>query len=160
MIATDIRGWMGHEFSRHLSYNWRKTPQKFQPGKLTWLGIKPRPARCEATILPLDYSGDCLYHKKNTSQIFLCGSRTIIIQYVNIDSNHDTVLSFESWLWLKMNTAVIIYMLEYIIKNSSSVCYAQGQVFHCKLRHQGCSSAQRQVFHCKLRNQDCSFTRN
>ena len=37
---------------------------------------------------------------------------------------------------------------------------AQRQVFHCKLRHQGCSSAQRQVFHCKLRNQACSFTRN
>ena len=34
------------------------------------------------------------------------------------------------------------------------------QVFHCKLRHQGCSSAQRQIFHCKPRNQDCSFTRD
>ena len=40
---------------------------------------------------------------------------------------------------------------------SSSECSAQGQVFHCKLRHQGCSSAQRQVFHCKLRIQGCSF---
>ena len=30
---------------------------------------------------------------------------------------------------------------------------AQGQVLHCKLRHQGCNSAQRLVFHCKLRNQ-------
>ena len=36
-------------------------------------------------------------------------------------------------------------------------CSAQGQVFDCKLRHQGCSSAQRQVFHCKLRNQGCSL---
>ena len=41
---------------------------------------------------------------------------------------------------------------------STSECSAQGQVFHCKLRHQGCSSAQRQVFNCKLRNQGCSFT--
>ena len=32
-------------------------------------------------------------------------------------------------------------------------CSAQEQVYHCKLRHQGCSSAQRQVFHCKLKNQ-------
>ena len=39
-------------------------------------------------------------------------------------------------------------------------CSAQGQVLHCKLRHQGCNSAQRQVFHCKLRNLDCSFTRD
>ena len=31
-------------------------------------------------------------------------------------------------------------------------CSAQGQVIHCKLRHQGCNSDQRQVFHCKLRN--------
>ena len=29
------------------------------------------------------------------------------------------------------------------------------QVFHRKLRNQGCSSDQRQVFHCKLRNQGC-----
>ena len=35
---------------------------------------------------------------------------------------------------------------------------AQGNVFHCKLRHQGCSSAQRLVFHLKLRSQGCSFT--
>ena len=39
-----------------------------------------------------------------------------------------------------------------------SECSAQGQVFHCKLSHQGCSSAQRQVFHCKLWNQGCSNT--
>ena len=37
---------------------------------------------------------------------------------------------------------------------------AQGQVLHCKLRHQGCNSARRQVFHCKLRNLSCSFTRD
>ena len=37
--------------------------------------------------------------------------------------------------------------------SSSSSCSDQGQVFHCKLRHQGCGSAQRQVFHRKLRNQ-------
>ena len=43
---------------------------------------------------------------------------------------------------------------------SSSECSAQGQVFHCKLRHQGCNSAQRHVFHRKLRNQGCSFTRD
>ena len=30
---------------------------------------------------------------------------------------------------------------------------AQGQVPHCKLRNQGCSSAQRQIFHRKFRNQ-------
>ena len=41
----------------------------------------------------------------------------------------------------------------------SSVCSAQGQVFHCKCRNQGCSSAERQVFHCKLRNQGCISTR-
>ena len=37
---------------------------------------------------------------------------------------------------------------------------AQGQVFHCKFRHLGCSSVQRQVLHHKLRNQGCSFTRD
>ena len=36
---------------------------------------------------------------------------------------------------------------------------AQRLVFHCKLRHHGCSSAQRQAFHRKVRNQGCSFTR-
>ena len=36
------------------------------------------------------------------------------------------------------------------------MCSAQGQVLHCKLRHQGCNSAQKQVFHCKLRNLGCS----
>ena len=43
---------------------------------------------------------------------------------------------------------------------SSSECSAQGQVFHCKCRNQGCSSVQGQFFHCKLRNQGCSFTRD
>ena len=37
--------------------------------------------------------------------------------------------------------------------SSSSECSAQGQIFLCKLKHQGWSSAQRQVFHCKLSNQ-------
>ena len=45
-----------------------------------------------------------------------------------------------------------------LISSSSSVCSAQGQVFHCKLRHQGCTSAQRQVLNRKFRNQGCSFT--
>ena len=39
-------------------------------------------------------------------------------------------------------------------------CSAQGQVLHCKLRHQVWNSAQRQVFYCKLRNLGCSFTRD
>ena len=39
-------------------------------------------------------------------------------------------------------------------------CSAQGQVLHCRLRHQGCNSAKRRVFHCKLRNLGCSFTRD
>ena len=34
--------------------------------------------------------------------------------------------------------------------SSSSECSAQKEVFRCKLRHQGCSSAQRQGFHRKL----------
>ena len=34
--------------------------------------------------------------------------------------------------------------------------FSQRQVFHRKLRNQGCSSEQREVFHCKLRNQGCS----
>ena len=34
---------------------------------------------------------------------------------------------------------------------------AQGQVLHCKLRHQGWNAAQRQVFHCKLKNLGCSL---
>ena len=38
------------------------------------------------------------------------------------------------------------------------MCSAQGQVLHCKLRHQGCNSSQKQVFHCKLRNLGYSFT--
>ena len=41
----------------------------------------------------------------------------------------------------------------------SSSCSAQGQVFHCKLRHKGCISAQMEIFHLNLRNQGCSFTR-
>ena len=44
-----------------------------------------------------------------------------------------------------------------ILEHSSSECSAQGQVLHCKLRNQGCSSAQRQVFHCKPKNPGCSF---
>ena len=39
-------------------------------------------------------------------------------------------------------------------------CSAQGQILHCKLRHQGCNSTQRQVFNCKLRNLGCNFTRD
>ena len=35
--------------------------------------------------------------------------------------------------------------------SSSSECSAQGQVFHSKFRHQGCSSAQRQIFHRKTK---------
>ena len=31
--------------------------------------------------------------------------------------------------------------------STSSECAAEGQVFHCKLRHQGCSSAQKLAFH-------------
>ena len=46
------------------------------------------------------------------------------------------------------------------LPSSSSDCYAQGQVFHCKLRHQGCSSAKRRVIHCKLRNKGFCFTRD
>ena len=41
------------------------------------------------------------------------------------------------------------------VKNNSNHHHeysAQGQVLHCKLSNQGCSSAQRQVFHRKLRN--------
>ena len=40
---------------------------------------------------------------------------------------------------------------------SSSACSAQGQVFYCKLNHQGYISAQKYVFHRWLRNQGCSF---
>ena len=43
---------------------------------------------------------------------------------------------------------------------TSSECFAQGQIFHCKRRNLGCSSAKRQVFHSTHRNQDCSFTRD
>ena len=38
---------------------------------------------------------------------------------------------------------------------SDQQCSAQGQVLHCKIRHQGCNSAQRQVFHCKFGNLGC-----
>ena len=38
----------------------------------------------------------------------------------------------------------------------SSECSAQGQVFHCKLRHQGCSSAQR----LQTQESGCSFIRD
>ena len=41
----------------------------------------------------------------------------------------------------------IQYIYIYIYIYISSECSAQGQVFHCKLGHQGRSSAQRQVFH-------------
>ena len=45
--------------------------------------------------------------------------------------------------------------------NISSIrVFDQGQVLHCKLRHQGCNSAQRQIFNCKLRNLGCNFTRD
>ena len=46
------------------------------------------------------------------------------------------------------------------LKKYHHQCSAQGQVFHCKLRHQSSNSAQSQVFHCKLRNLGCSFTRD
>ena len=44
--------------------------------------------------------------------------------------------------------------------NDHHQCSAQGQVFHCKLRQQGCNSAQRQVLHCKLRNLVRTFTKD
>ena len=36
------------------------------------------------------------------------------------------------------------------VSSSERSAPAQGQVFHCKLRHQGRSSDEMQVFHCKL----------
>ena len=54
---------------------------------------------------------------------------------------------------LSLTTFVAIYQFEEFIElGYHHQCSAQGQVLHCKLRHQGCNSAQRQVFHCKLRN--------
>ena len=37
---------------------------------------------------------------------------------------------------------------------------AQGHVLHCKVEEPRLQFYQRQVFHCKLRNQGCSFTRD
>ena len=64
---------------------------------------------------------------------------------------HDLIYILNSnfWRWShEVETCNIIINIE---------CSAQGQVFHCKRRNQGCSSVQRQVFH---RNQGCNFTRD
>ena len=54
------------------------------------------------------------------------------------------------------NSEVLSYTVHRVLLismvSSSSECSAKGQVFLCKLGHQGCSSAQRQVFHRKFRN--------
>ena len=57
-MANDIPGWLRPQFSRPLYSGWGKTPDKPQPGKQIQLGIEPGPARWEATMLPLDHSGD------------------------------------------------------------------------------------------------------
>ena len=46
----------GPKFSWHLSYSWRKTPEKTSTRKTDPSGIEPRPAVWEATMLPLDHS--------------------------------------------------------------------------------------------------------
>ena len=43
--------------SRHLSYRWGKTPEKTSTRKTEPTGDRTRPARWEATMLPLDHSG-------------------------------------------------------------------------------------------------------
>ena len=40
------------------------------------------------------------------------------------------------------------------------LCPLQTETADCRLRHKGCSSAQRQVFHRKLKKQGCNFTRD
>ena len=64
-------------------------------------------------------------------------------------------LCIEVTVWIPLTVMCVSFGL-----NLLSVFSTQGQVFHCKLRHQGCSFTQRQVFHRKLRNQECSLTRD
>ena len=52
---------------------------------------------------------------------------------------------------------LFIHFARYFNISNHHHCSAQGQVLHCKLRHQDCNSAHRQVFHCKLMKLGCSL---
>ena len=59
---------------------------------------------------------------------------------------------------LKFSHGVVFIGIELSPTLEAAEFSAQGQVFHCKFRHQVCSSIQRQVFQRKIRKQGCSFT--
>ena len=78
-----------------------------------------------------------------------------VVQYISKSFNTINIIaqSFN----LTYRHSILLCNLKY---HQHQQCSAQGEVLHCKLRHQGCNSAQTQVFHCKLRNLGCSFTRD
>ena len=87
------------------------------------------------------------------------------IRHSCVLNQHNIILYIETNQW-QLVAHLIGWAHQYINKIMNppkiiniSECSAQGQVFHCKLKYQGCSYAQRQVFNSKLRNQGCSFTR-
>ena len=61
MISGDRLGLRFSDICLTLEEKFRKNPQQ---GKLTRPGIEPGPARWEATILPLDHSGDQRLNKE------------------------------------------------------------------------------------------------
>ena len=76
-----------------------------------------------------------------------------------VRENEEIFIKASKDIGLDVNFEEIKYMIIYLPKcgtKSKYQCSAQGQVFHCKRRNQGCNCRQRQVFHCKLRNQDTS----
>ena len=71
--------------------------------------------------------------------------------------HRNRLLLFLHLLLIPLLFLLLLFLLVSSSSYSSSECSSQGQVFHCKLRHQGCSSAQKQVFHRKHSNQDCNL---
>ena len=76
-------------------------------------------------------------------------NEAVVLLEKHVNSSHITYIV--SSLMLIVHRIYIVIVIE---------CSARGQVFHCKLWHQDCSSAQKQVFYRKLRNQGYSFTRD
>ena len=154
---NDIRGPWGARASRHLSYRWGKTPNKTSPRKLVPTGDRTRTrcltgAHAAATPTAVDP-----YHK-------IFSKITCTVQYLQFPNLKLRTIMFyklkNNLSYLDIYTKSCITLMFKSSSSSSGEFSDQGQVFHCKLRHQGCSSVQRQVFHCKLKNQGCSFTRD
>ena len=73
-------------------------------------------------------------------------------------------LFWKQRFWIGIPSSLLrtigIDMMHFTNKRKDQIRVFCPKVFHCKLSHQGCSSAQWQVFHRKLKNQCSSFTRD